>query len=132
MVPGEQMTLPNWSRAGASAVAPVEKARSTAWTAMSSAANRAVHQAIVAAARNASLSEIHAALMTRAEQVRAYALRLDDRWQQSIEEHREVLAALEARDPERAGQLLRAHVGHTAATVAAWLADQARQVPNVA
>ena len=97
-----------------------------------SAANRAIHRTIVEAARNAALSEIHAALLTRAEQVRVYALRLDDRWEQSIAEHRAILDALEARSATLAGQLLGSHVGHTADVVATWLTQQVGAVPNVA
>jgi DNA-binding GntR family transcriptional regulator len=61
---------------------------------------------------------MHAALLSRAEQVRFFALRLEDRWEQSIAEHREILDALAARDAARAGRLLAEHVGHTADVVA--------------
>ena len=86
------------------------------------AANRRIHRLIVEAGRNTALADIHAALLDRAEQVRFFALRLEDRWEQSIVEHQEILDAITARDGDRAGRLLGAHVGHTADTVARCLA----------
>lgn len=87
------------------------------------AANRDIHRLVVAAARNAPLAEAHAVLLVRAEQVRFLALRLEDRWEQSIVEHQEILDALTARDGARAGRLLDAHVRHTAEVVARCLAS---------
>ena len=87
------------------------------------AANRTIHRTIVQAARNRTIADLHASLLGRAEQVRFFALRLEDRWEQSIVEHQEVLDALAARDALRAGQLLGVHVGHTADVVAACLAE---------
>ncbi len=81
------------------------------------AANRAIHRAIVEAAENRPLAQAHAALLTRAEQARFLALRHAHRWEESIVEHREILAALSRRDAERAGRLLGEHVAHTAHTV---------------
>lgn len=81
-------------------------------------ANRRIHRLIVEAARNTPLADIHMGLLNRAEQVRFFALRLEDRWEQSIQEHQEILEAMTARDSERAGRLLGVHVGHTADIVA--------------
>lgn len=87
------------------------------------AANRTIHRTIVEAARNRTIADLHAVLLGRAEQVRFFALRLEDRWEQSIVEHQAILDALAARDAEAAGRLLGAHVGHTADVVAACLAQ---------
>ncbi len=87
------------------------------------AANRTIHRTIVQAARNRTIADLHATLFGRAEQVRFFALRLEDRWEQSIVEHQDILDALEARDSARAGRLLGAHVGHTADVVAICLAE---------
>jgi len=86
------------------------------------AANRSIHRIIVEASRNLPLADAHATLLARADQVRFFALRLEDRWEQSIVEHRDILAALEARDSVKAGKLLGIHVGHTADVVAKTLA----------
>lgn len=87
------------------------------------AANRTIHRTIVEAARNKPIADMHAALLARAEQVRFFALRLEDRWEQSIVEHQGILDALVARDAARAGRLLAAHVSHTSDVVATCLAE---------
>lgn len=86
------------------------------------AANRRIHRLIVEAGRNIAMADIHARLLDQAEQVRFFALRLEDRWEQSIAEHQDILDAIIARDGDRAGRLLGGHVGHTADTVARCLA----------
>ena len=95
-------------------------------------ANRAIHRTIVLAARNAPLAELHAAPLSRAEQVRFFALRLEDRWEQSIVEHREILDALAARDATRAGRLLAEHVGHTADVVGSAFPEPGANAPSAA
>jgi DNA-binding GntR family transcriptional regulator len=97
-----------------------------------SAANRTIHRTIVVAARNAPLAQAHAALLSRADQVRVFALRLKDRWEQSIVEHEAILHAIEARDAVQAGRLLEAHVARTADVVAASLAAQASPTSSAA
>ena len=87
------------------------------------AANRTIHRTIVEAARNKPIADMHAALLARAEQVRFFALRLEDRWEQAIVEHQDILDALVARDAARAGRLLAAHVSHTSDVVATCLAE---------
>ncbi len=91
------------------------------------AANRAIHRAIVEAAENGPLAQAHAALLARAEQARFLALGLAHRWEESIAEHRAILAALADRDAEGAGRLLADHVAHTAHTVTGAL--EARAAP---
>jgi DNA-binding GntR family transcriptional regulator len=96
------------------------------------AANRTIHRTIVEAARNKPIADMHAALLGRAEQVRFFALRLEDRWEQSIVEHGEILDALVARDAARAGRLLAAHVSHTSDVVATCLAEGFDSVTSAA
>lgn len=86
------------------------------------ALNQQIHALIVASARNAPLREAHEALHARAEIARRRALDRRGRWDESVAEHRAILAALEARDPERAGRLLADHVGHTGTALLAGLA----------
>lgn len=88
------------------------------------AANRAIHRAIVEAAQNRPLAQAHAALLARAEQARFLALKLAHRWDESIAEHRAILAALAERDAPRAGSLLADHVAHTAHAVMQALAAE--------
>jgi DNA-binding GntR family transcriptional regulator len=52
------------------------------------------------------------------ERARLFALSADGRWEESVREHRQVLAALKARDAEHAGRLLAHHVRRTGEIVA--------------
>jgi DNA-binding GntR family transcriptional regulator len=80
--------------------------------------NQQIHSAIVGFARNSVLKQSHEALLARAERARFLALSADGRWDESIREHRQVLAALKAGDAERAGRLLARHVRRTGEIVA--------------
>jgi DNA-binding GntR family transcriptional regulator len=75
--------------------------------------NQKIHRAIVAIGGNQVLIATHAMLFARLERVRYIAIGSRGRWDWSIVEHREVLAALAARDPARAGTALAHHVRHT-------------------
>jgi DNA-binding GntR family transcriptional regulator len=77
------------------------------------ALNQAIHSAIVAAARNSTLRETHEWLLARAERARYVALASKRRWDESVDEHRAILAAFDARDAEAAGRLLGTHVLNT-------------------
>jgi DNA-binding GntR family transcriptional regulator len=81
-------------------------------------ANHQIHSAIVGFARNSVLKASHEALLARAERARFFALAADGRWDESVHEHRQILAALRARDAEQAGRLLGQHVRRTGEIVA--------------
>jgi DNA-binding GntR family transcriptional regulator len=81
-------------------------------------ANQQIHGVIVDFARNSVLKASHDALLARVERARFLALSADGRWDESVREHRQILAALKARDAERAGQLLGLHVRRTGEIVA--------------
>jgi DNA-binding GntR family transcriptional regulator len=81
-------------------------------------ANQQIHSAIVGFARNSVLKASHDALLSRVERARLFALSADGRWNESVREHRQILAALKARDAERAGRLLAHHVRRTGEIVA--------------
>ncbi|WP_249136555.1 GntR family transcriptional regulator [Bradyrhizobium tropiciagri] len=80
--------------------------------------NQQIHSAIVSFARNAVLKATHEALLARAERARFFALSVLGRWDESVREHQEILAALRARDAARAGQVLAHHVRRTGEIVA--------------
>ena len=80
--------------------------------------NQQIHSAIVGFARNSVLKASHDALLARAERARFFALSADGRWDESVREHRQILAALKARNAERAGRLLGQHVRRTGEIVA--------------
>jgi DNA-binding GntR family transcriptional regulator len=75
----------------------------------------------VSSAKNAPLREVHESLLARAERARLFALSARDRWDQSVDEHRAVLKALEDHAPEQAGRLLEDHVCRTGSIVCAIL-----------
>ena len=87
-------------------------------------ANQQIHVTIVGFARNGVLKASHDALLPRVERARFFALSADGRWDESVREHKQILAALKARDAERAGQLLGRHVRRTGEIVAETLAQE--------
>jgi DNA-binding GntR family transcriptional regulator len=93
------------------------------------AINGEIHGLIVRAARNAPLREAHETLLSRAERARYLALGAERRWNNSVEEHAAILAALETRDGETAGRLLSAHVQRTGTALWEVLAKTTRSRP---
>jgi DNA-binding GntR family transcriptional regulator len=75
--------------------------------------NQQIHAFIVSGAKNNALRSTHEALLARAERARFFALSSRERWDESVEEHRQILRALEERDSERAGKILSHHVQRT-------------------
>jgi len=75
--------------------------------------NQRIHLGIVTLGGNQTLVASHAMLFARVERVRYLAIGSPLRWDESIREHRDVLAALAARDPSHAGAALAEHVRHT-------------------
>ena len=87
-------------------------------------ANQAIHEAILAAADNATLTAQYRALATRVRQARYVANMSASRWRQAVEEHEDMLAALEARDGEALADILKQHLANKFETVRAWLKAQ--------
>jgi DNA-binding GntR family transcriptional regulator len=87
--------------------------------------NQEIHQFIVAGAKNEILTSTHAFLLARAERARYLALNTQERWKQSVSEHREILRALEEGRADDAGRLLGEHVAHTGGAVSTNLTSQA-------
>lgn len=72
--------------------------------------NQGIHRAILQAAGNASLAAVYDNLAGRISRARYVANMSPQRWQRAMAEHDGILAALEQRDGERLGRLLREHV----------------------
>lgn len=89
------------------------------------AANQAIHEAILDAARNPTLVTLHRGLAGRVRRARYMANMSADRWKQAVEEHENILKALEARDGRKLGKLLRAHLANKFETVRDALSAQA-------
>lgn len=80
--------------------------------------NQRIHDAIVALSGNPILQKIYADLMVRVRRARYFAILQEDRWEQSVTEHAQILDAIRARDAEGAGLLMFHHVLGTGATLA--------------
>jgi DNA-binding GntR family transcriptional regulator len=72
--------------------------------------NQSIHNAIVRLSANSTLVATHDTLQARIKRVRFMGNDRDEQWQNSIAEHEEMIAALEARDPARLGAVLRLHM----------------------
>jgi DNA-binding GntR family transcriptional regulator len=83
--------------------------------------NQQIHRFIIACARNSALRSTHDTLMARVERARFFALSSQERWDESVEEHRAIMRALAARDGDKAGRLLAHHVQRTGQVVNAAL-----------
>ena len=79
--------------------------------------NQAIHGAIVSAAANPALEDVHRRVNARLYRVRYRSNLRNTRWHTAIEEHESILEALEARDAKRLAGIMRAHLGSTWAKV---------------
>lgn len=86
--------------------------------------NRQIHDAIFEIADNTLLKEMRRVIFNRTLRLRFIARIADDEWQTAINEHEEMLVALEARDGLRLGAILRGHLESKRGQVARWLQRQ--------
>jgi DNA-binding GntR family transcriptional regulator len=75
--------------------------------------NQQVHDAIVRAAHNPTLASVHAMLRMRMRRIRYIGNQSPANWAAAMAEHDAFVAALVARDGERLGALLQAHMAAT-------------------
>jgi DNA-binding GntR family transcriptional regulator len=105
------------------AIAADTEAMAQAWTARDEPAyftlNRAIHEGIMAAARNATLKAIYANLSGRIQRMRYTAHKTDAQWQRAMGEHHEMVRLLRARDGERLANLMKLHIRGKAEVIAA-------------
>lgn len=88
------------------------------------AVNQQIHEAILEAADNDTLSAQYRSLSTRIRRARYVANMTAERWAQAVEEHEQILSALEDRDAPRLAGILRKHLRNKFATVKDWLLAQ--------
>ena len=75
--------------------------------------NQSIHRQIVAAARNPVLAATHENLNVRLLRLRYLASEMNqERWAQAMQEHEQIVEALERRDAELTADLLRQHLQH--------------------
>ena len=79
--------------------------------------NRAIHEAIFAAAGNGMLSQLYQTLMARTHAVRFTAKKSPARWREAVEDHVRIMEALEARDGPGLAAVMKVHLRHKAAMV---------------
>lgn len=80
-------------------------------------ANRRIHELILAAARNDTLSNLYRSLEGRVRQARYLANMSDERWPVAVDEHEQMIAALEQRDGPRLAAILKGHLQNKFETV---------------
>ncbi len=79
--------------------------------------NQRIHELIMDAARNATLSRLYRGLAGRIRRARYVANMSQARWDQAVREHEAILAALEQRDGPALGHLLEEHLRNKCETV---------------
>lgn len=79
--------------------------------------DQAIHQRLIDIAGNAALASVRVLLMHRARRGRYRAFFTQERWDEAMEEHAALIAAIAARDAEGADALMREHVLHTGQTL---------------
>jgi DNA-binding GntR family transcriptional regulator len=80
--------------------------------------NRAIHEGIMAAARNATLKGIYANLSSRIQRMRYTAHKTDEQWRRAMGEHEEMVRLLKARDGETLAALMKLHIRGKAEVIA--------------
>jgi DNA-binding GntR family transcriptional regulator len=79
--------------------------------------NRAIHEAIFAAAGNGALSALYQQLLVRTHSVRFVAKKSMHRWRQAVLEHEKMMAAIDKRDGRALARVLTLHLKHKAESV---------------
>lgn len=72
--------------------------------------NRQIHEAMMRAARNATLAQIYAGLSSRIQRFRYAAHKTPEQWQRAIDEHEEMLRLMMTRDGEKLATLMETHI----------------------
>ncbi len=76
-----------------------------------------IHTFIVSLAGNSILTETHKGLMARTRRGRYMALFSQVRWDEAMEEHEEIMAAINRHDVKNAGDVMRTHVKQTGTVI---------------
>ncbi|PCI05675.1 MAG: GntR family transcriptional regulator [Hyphomicrobiales bacterium] len=87
-------------------------------------ANQAIHEAILEAANNPTLRTMYRTLAARIRRARYLANMTDERWAEAMDEHEQILQALEGREGEKLAMILREHLKNKFDTVRQWLVDE--------
>lgn len=85
--------------------------------------NRAIHEALFAAAGNTALTAMFHQVMVRTHSVRFVAKKSAARWREAVEDHEKIMAALEKRDGKALARVLKLHLEHKADMVREAMAE---------
>ncbi|TXM70450.1 GntR family transcriptional regulator [Methylobacterium sp. WL103] len=91
--------------------------------------NRQIHEAIMAASRNATLSGIYRSLSGRIQRSRYSAHQTPEQWTRAIEEHERMVQLLRGRDGPALSHLMREHIRGKKPVIAANFGDAAADLP---
>ena len=75
--------------------------------------NQAIHSAIVAAAHNPEIIEMHGRLQARMKRIRYVGNGEPHRWAAAVSEHEEMIVALRARRGPALAEVMKRHLDHT-------------------
>lgn len=81
--------------------------------------NRQIHEAIMKAARNATLAGIYNNLSSRIQRMRYTAHKTPEQWQRAVDEHLRMVELLRARDGDALGRVMRDHIYGKKAVISA-------------
>lgn len=91
------------------------------------ARNRAIHEGLMRAARNATLCEVYTNLMGRVARARYTAHKTPAQWRKAVDEHERMIVLLRGRRGPQLSRLMRAHIhGKKPVIEAAFGADGAQ------
>ena len=86
--------------------------------------NQRIHEVIMEAAANPTLTSMYQSLAVRVRRARYLANMSSERWQQAVDEHEEIIKALEKQDGHLLGSILKRHLMNKFETVRHWLEEQ--------
>ncbi len=93
------------------------------------AINEQIHEAILTAARNATLTAQYRTLAARMRRGRYMANMTAARWKQATSEHEQIMQALSERDGEALSSILKKHLENKMVTVCEWIDEQCDDKP---
>jgi len=94
--------------------------------------NQRIHELIMDAAGNATLSRMYRGLSGRIRRARYLANMSKVRWDQAVEEHEAILLALSERDAARLSRILKQHLRNKSETVKESLAADGDRLSRTA
>ena len=83
--------------------------------------NERIHEIILEAAQNRTLTSMYKTLAARIRSARYLANMTPERWQQAVEEHEEMIVALDNQNAKELGAILKRHLENKFETVRSWV-----------